>query len=117
MKEKKYTNELIMAFIGEPSSPDSPATRTGYGYSALLCTDDATLHEIFKAVSMWNGHTKVYSKGQDVYRFYELDCRDRSFFESKPFERICRAFDLDVHIYTESHDLYTNFYRDAHLLV
>jgi len=43
----KKTNEIILAFIGEPTSDDSPCTSTGHGYDAFICTESNEVYNLF----------------------------------------------------------------------
>lgn len=110
---EKCTNEIILAFIGEPASPESPCTKTGYGYDAFVCTDHTPIVKLFQSLCLWGGSTKSFIKGNDYYRYYELSCQDREFFESDYFKRICKPYNVDITVITDSKELYDKFYRDA----
>ena len=90
----KKTNEIILAFIGEPTSKDSPFTSTCHGYDAFVCTESHEVYNLFKSLCMWGGTTKTYKKGEDYYSYFELDCRHKEFFKSEIFHRIC-----NLHLY------------------
>lgn len=106
-------NEVIFDFTGEPASPDSCCTRTGYGYGAIVCTEHTAITNLFKSLCMWGGATKSYTKDGNHYKFYELSCRDRGFFESDYFKRICRPYNMKITVCESCKELYDNFYRDA----
>ena len=107
----KNTNEVILAFIGEPTSKDSPCTSVGHGYDAFVCTTSHEVYTLFKSLCMWGGSTKTYKKGEDYYSYFELDCRHKEFFKSDIFQRICKPYNVGITIYEDSKDLYENFYR------
>ena len=109
----KKTNEIILAFIGEPTSKDSPFTSTCHGYDAFVCTESHEVYNLFKSLCMWGGATKMYKKGEDYYSYFELDCRHKEFFKSEIFRRICKPYNVQITIYENSEELYENFYRMA----
>lgn len=111
------TNEIIFAFIGEPSSPNSPITRSSHGYDAFVCVKHAAIRTLFRSLCMWGGPTKTYELNNgDCYLYYELDCRDREFFESATFKKICRPYDVKIIICEDSKDLHTRFFSRAKLV-
>lgn len=109
------TNEIILAFIGEPTSPTSNITSTYHGYDAFVCTEHREIKTLFKSLCMWGGATKTYVKGEDFYSYYELDCRHREFFKSEIFKRICKPYNIKIIICEDSKELYDNFYCKAKL--
>lgn len=111
MKEK--VNEVIFGFIGEPTSPESPCTSTCHGYDAMVCTEHAAVIDLFKSLCLWGGATNTYEKDGNYYRYYELDCRDKEFFKSNIFKRICKPYNLKITIIEDSKELYEKFYRNA----
>ena len=108
-------NEIILAFIGEPTSPDSSITRTSHGYDAFVCTDHSEINSLFKSLCMWGGSTNTYVKDGKFYNYYELDCRDREFFKSDIFKRICKPYNLKITICEDSKELYDKFYQTARI--
>ena len=107
------TNEIILAFIGEPTSKYSSLTSTCHGYDAFICTESHEVYNLFKSLCMWGGATKIYKKGEDYYSYFELDCRQKEFFKSEIFRRICKPYNVQITIYENSEELYENFYRMA----
>jgi hypothetical protein len=107
------TNEVILAFIGEPYTKDSTCTRTGHGYDAFVCTEREEIHTLFKSLCLWGGAYKTYKKGDDYYSYFELDCRHRDFYKSEIFQRICKPYNINLIIYEDGRELYDNFYRSA----
>ena len=106
-------NEIILAFIGEPTSPDSPITNTYHGYDAFVCTEHNAINILFKSLCMWGGSTNTYVKDGKFYNYYELSCRDREFFKSDIFKRICKPYNLKITIVEDSKELYDKFYCTA----
>ena len=110
---KKEVNEAIFAFVGEPSSPDSVCTNTGHGYGVFLCTKHTAIIDLFRSLCMWGGSTKTFEKCGNFYRYYELDCRDKEFFKSNTFRRICNPYSLKITIIEDGKELYNEFYSVA----
>lgn len=110
------TNEVILAFIGEPASPESPCTATSHGYDAFVHAESAAIINLFRSLSLWMGSTKTYKKDEKYYSYYELDCRDKDFFKSDIFKRICKPYDLKVTIIEDAKELYNEFYSKAKLV-
>ena len=108
-------NEIILCFNGEPTSPNSSITSTCHGYDAFVCTEHDAINTMMKSLSMWNGHTKLYTRHGNVYRYYELDCRLKEFFQSDIFKRICRPYGTKIAVYENSEEIYNAFYKDAKL--
>ena len=113
---KKHTNEIILAFIGEPSRPGSPCTTTGHGYDAFVCSKHAEIYKLFDSLCMWSGATNTYIKDGEHYKFYELSCQDRDFFKSDYFKRICRPYNVNITIIEDDKELYDKFYSKARML-
>ena len=109
----KKTNEIILAFIGEPASKDSPFTSTCHGYDAFVCTESHEVYNLLKTLWMCGDANKMYEKGEDYYSYFELDCLHKEFFKSEIFRRICKPYNVQITIYENSEELYENFYRMA----
>ena len=113
---EKKANEIILAFVGEPTSPDSCFTSTCHGYDAFVCSEHTEVYNLLKSLCLWCGPTKRYKKDGNVYLYYELDCRDRDFFKSVIFKRICSPYNVKITICEDSKELYELFYKDAKML-
>ena len=109
-------NEVILAFIGEPASPNSCFTTSGYGYNALVCSEHMEIRTLFDSLALWCGPTKKYNKNGDIYFNYELACRDRDFFESSIFKRICKPYNIKITVCKTYAELYELFYKHAESL-
>lgn len=100
----KTTNQIIFDFIGTPVAPLYMTTRSGYGYSAYVCTDHPTVSDVIRSLSIWEGSTKTFIDADgNEYKYYEIDCRDKEFFMSNVFERICKH-QVKITIYEEAND-------------
>jgi hypothetical protein len=106
-------NEIILAFIGEPTSPTSSFTSTCHGYDAFVSTEHKAIWELFKSLCMWGGPTKSYMKSGNYYSYFELDCQHKEFFKSDIFKRICKPYNVTITIYEDGKELYNGFYKDA----
>lgn len=107
------TNVILFAPFDKPSSPDSVCTDTGRGYDALVCSPHEGIHDLFKALCLGSGHTRLFKRGEDRYLNYEMSCKDSNFFESDVFMRICKAYGVDVVFMKKPEDLYNRLYRIA----
>ncbi len=108
-------NEIILAFIGEPTYPDSNITRTSHGYDAFVCTEHSAINNLFRSLCMWGGSTNTYVKDGKFYNYYELNCRDREFFKSDIFKRICKPYGITITICESGEELYNKFYHTARI--
>lgn len=112
---EKRTNEVILAFIGEPSRPDSHFTSCCHGYEALVCSEHNAIYKLFDSLCMWSGATNTYIKGGDYYSFYELSCQDKDFFKSEYFKRICKPYNVTITIIEDGKELHEKFYSMARM--
>ena len=111
----KTANEIIFDFIGIPVGMGM-TTRSGHGYSAYVCTDNTTITDVIRSLSIWGGSTKTFINADGIeYKFYEIDCRDKEFFKSNVFERICNH-KVKITIYEESNDELIKFKMDLKML-
>lgn len=113
---RNNVNKIILAFIGEPSSPGSHCTTTCHGYDAFVCAEHSAIYKLFDSLCMWSGATNTYVKDGNRYSYYELSCQDKDFFKSDYFKRICKPYNVEITICEDSKELYEKFYRDAKML-
>lgn len=96
---------IFMNLYGNPDRQDSPCLRTGYGYRAYVSTDDSFINELFREICMWSGATDTLETVDGrYYHQYELDCRDKAFFKSDTFKKICQKHHIELTIYDEMDD-------------
>lgn len=110
---KNKVNEIILAFIGEPTSPTSNITSTYHGYDAFVCTEHKAIWDLFKSLCMWGGPTNSYIKNGNYYSYFELSCQDKAFFNSDIFKRICKPYNIKITICEDAKELYNAFYCDV----
>ena len=102
---------IFLDIYGNPVRQNSPCLSTGYGYRAYVSSEDTFINQLFREICMWGGATDTYEtrEGQ-YYNQYELDCRDKAFFKSDSFKKICQKHDIELEIYEEGSD--TKIIRD-----
>ena len=114
--ETKIANEIVLTLIGKPVAPANIATSTGHGDGAYVCTCHDAITQLFKSLSIWGGSTKTFvdSDGNE-YKYSEMSCKDRSFFKSDVFERICKPYHVRIVIH-EDHSETRNFFSNLRQL-
>lgn len=96
------TNHIFLDLKGTPIKKEYCQLPTGYGYYAYICSDDPFIITFFKDMCLWSGKTKTYeTRTGDTYDAYELDCRDKEFFKSDSFSRICKRHNVEVTIFDD----------------
>ena len=101
----KKTGHIFLDIYGNPVRQNSPCLSTGYGYRAYVSSEEAFIHLLFREICMWGGATDTYeTKEGRYYKQYELDCRDKAFFKSDSFKKICQKHDIELTIYEEGVD-------------
>lgn len=102
---------IFLDIYGNPVRQNSPYLSTGYGYRAYVSSEDTFIHLLFRDICMWGGATDIYETREGrYYKQYELDCRDKAFFKSDSFKKICQKHDIELEIYEEGSD--TKIIRD-----
>lgn len=101
----KKNGHIFLDIYGNPVRQNSPCLSTGYGYRAYVSSEDAFIHLLFREICMWGGATDIYETREGrYYKQYELDCRDKAFFKSDSFKKICQKHDIELTIYEEGVD-------------
>ena len=101
----KKNGHIFLDIYGNPVQQNSPCLSTGYGYRAYVSSEDAFIHLLFREICMWGGATDTYETREGrYYKQYELDCRDKAFFKSDSFKKICQKHDIELTIYEEGVD-------------
>ena len=101
----KKNGHIFLDIYGNPVRQGSPCLSTGYGYRAYVSSEDAFIHLLFREICMWGGATDTYETREGrYYKQYELDCRDKAFFKSDSFKKICQKHDIELTIYEEGVD-------------
>ena len=96
---------------GNPVRQNSSCLSTSYGYHDYVSYEDTFIHLLFREICMWGGATDTYETREGrYYKQYELDCRDKAFFKSDSFKKICQKHDIELEIYEEGSD--TKIIRD-----
>ena len=107
----KKNGHIFLDIYGNPVRQNSPCLSTGYGYRAYVSSEDAFIHLLFREICMWGGATDTYETREGrYYKQYELDCRDKNFYKSDSFKKICQKHDIELTIYEEGSD--TKIIRD-----
>ena len=102
----KKNGHIFLNIYGEPVRQSSLCLSTGHGYYAYVSSEDAFIHQFFKEISMWGGATDTLETNEGrYYKQYELDCRDKGFFKSDSFKKICQKHDIELTIYEEDADI------------
>jgi len=102
---------IFMNLIGNPTKQGFSCLSTGYGYRAYVSTTDRFINDLFKEICMWGGATDTYeTRDGRFYNHYELDCRDKAFFKSDTFKRICQRHHIDLEIYEDGNN--SQVFRD-----
>lgn len=103
--------QIFLNLEGTPVRPDSSCLSHGHGYYAYVSTMDAFIHNLFRDICLWGGATDTHvTKDDHFYKQYELDCRDKSFFKSESFKKICQRHDIELIIFDNGDD--TQIIRD-----
>lgn len=100
-----HSNQIFLNLQGTPIRQDSICLSHGYGYYAYVSTTDTFIYNLFKDICMWGGATDIYeTKDGYLYSQFELDCRDKIFFKSDSFKRICQKHDIELIIFDNGDD-------------
>lgn len=103
MNSKK--NHIFLDLEGTPDREDAICLRHGHGYYAYVSTTDEFVYNLFKDICMWGGSTNTYeTKDGYLYNQFELDCRDKTFFKSDSFKKICQKHNIDLIIFENGDD-------------
>lgn len=101
----KKNGHIFLDIYGNPVQQNSPCLSTGYGYHAYVSSEDTFINQLFREICMWGGATDTYETREGrYYNQYELDCRDKAFFKSDSFKKICQKHDIELTIYEEGVD-------------
>ena len=96
---------IFLNIYGNPVKQNSSCLSTGYGYYAYVSSEDTFINQLFREICMWGGATDTYETREGrYYNQYELDCRDKAFFKSDSFKKICQKHDIELKIYEEEYD-------------
>ena len=100
-----YKNHIFMNLQGTPTRPDSSCLSHGHGHYAYTSIEDEFIRQLFREMSLWNGPTDRYmTADQKIYVQYELDCRDKAFFKSDSFKKLCHIHHIDLTIFDDDND-------------
>ena len=98
-------NQIFLDLQGNPSQPDSICLSHGHGHYAYVSTNDTFISEFFRNICIWGGATDTHETIKGIYYSqYELDCRDKSFFKSDSFRKICQKHDIELIIFDNNDD-------------
>lgn len=88
---------------------------SGYGYMAYTNSDDSFFNKLMAELSVWSGATGSYRtiNGEDAYRMYELDCRDKGFFKSLTFRKICEHHNVRLVIQEDDVEELKRFFESV----
>ena len=101
----KKNGHIFLDIYGNPVRQSSPCLSTGYGYRAYVSSEDTFINQLLREICMWGGATDTYeTKEGRYYKQYELDCRDKAFFKSDSFKKICQKHNIELTIYEEGSD-------------
>ena len=97
-----YNNHLFMNLRG---SSDHICLNTGRGHFAYLSSGDGFVSELFKSICIWSRPANTYiTKDGYYYSQFELDCRDKKFFKSISFKKICEKHGIKLTIFDDETD-------------
>ena len=101
-----YKNHIFLNLQGTPTRPDSSCLSHGHGHYAYISIEDDFIRQLFREMSMWSGSTDKYVTNdfQYIYMQYELDCRDKAFFKSDSFKKLCHIHHIDITIFDDGDD-------------
>lgn len=88
---------------------------SGYGYMAYTNSDNSFFNKLMAELSVWNGATELYytANGEGAYRMYELDCRDKGFFKSLTFRKICEHHNVRLVIQEDDVEELKRFFESV----
>ena len=86
----------VIDIQGNPATEDSIALAHGYGYFAYCCSNNQFFNQFMRELSIWSGATKSYHTTEGYFSGYELDCRDKKFFKSSTFRKICQRCGMEL---------------------
>ena len=94
-----------MNLQGTPVRPEYMSLSHGHGYYAYVSTTDTFINKLFKDICIWGGSTNTHETlDGHFYNQYELDCRDKAFFKSNVFKKICEKHDIELIIFDDGDD-------------
>ena len=103
--------KIFLNLYGTPTIKGSMCLNHGHGYYAYVSTKDTFIRTLFKDICMWGGPTDSHETIDGIfYSHYELDCRDKDFFKSDSFKKICHRHDVELIIFDNNDD--PNIIRD-----
>lgn len=98
--------QIFLNLRGTPPTKNSICLGNSHGHYAYVSTKSDFIHEFFKNISIWGaGPTDTYTtRDGRFYSQYELDCRDKTFFKSMSFKKICEKHDVELIIFDDDSD-------------
>jgi len=98
-------NQIFLDLQGTPDRPDAICMSHGHGHYAYVSTNDAFISELFRNICIWGGATDTHETIEGIYYSqFELDCRDKAFFKSDSFKKICQKHDIELIIFDNNDD-------------
>lgn len=102
---KTKINQIFLNLQGITIRPEFSCLSNGHGYYAYVCTTDAFIKDLFRNISMWSGSTDTHETIEGLYYSqFELDCRDKTFFKSDSFKKICQRHNIELIIFDDNSD-------------
>ena len=97
-------NHIFINLSGTPVLKDDMCLSSGRGYIAYIAISDTFLKMLFEEMCISKATDKYVFPSGTKYEKFELDCRDKEFFSSESFQKICDKHKVRLTIYNNSSD-------------
>ena len=82
-------NHIFINMSGTPVLKDDMYLSSGRGYIAYVAVSDQFIKTLFEDMCVGKATDKYVFPSGTSYDKFELDCRDKEFFSSDSFQKIC----------------------------
>ena len=97
-------NHIFINMSGTPVLKDDMYLSSGRGYIAYVAVSDQFIKTLFEDMCVGKATDKYVFPSGTSYDKFELDCRDKEFFSSDSFQKICEKHKVKLTIYNNSSD-------------
>ena len=98
--------QIFLNLQGEPIRKGDICLSSSHGYYAYVSAYvNDFVYKLFTEMSIWNGSTDTHQTRDGRYfKQFELDCRDKAFFKSASFKKICQHHYINFVIIEDDED-------------
>lgn len=97
-------NHIFIDLSGTPVLKEDIHLSSGHGYAAYVAVSDQFIKTLFEELCIGKATDKYVFPSGTTYDKFELDCRDRDFFNSDSFKKLCEKHKVRLTLYTNSSD-------------